>query len=267
MTPGLHYDIPDAAYQVRRRGLLRKSNIPHIRRTGAHYLAHLAEEDKETDAKRLGRALHCAAFEPSRHLREYAVLPDFGDLRKAANKAARTDWINDSEGLVVLKEAEADTVAHMVAALRAHPLARPLLAGGHPEVSAYWTDPETGVDCAARADYWIPDRRILVDLKSAEDASREGFAKAIGKYGYHLQESHYRSGWEALGETVEHFLFVAVEKTPPYGVAVYPLGRAGVARADLQVRDALAKMAECVRTDEWPCYPLTIEPVDVPPWA
>src|SRR5690606_1095926 len=104
-------------------------------------------------------------------------------------------------------------------------------------------------------------------VKSCLDASEDAFRRDVAKYRYHVQDALYRAGFDAAGESVQHFVFIACEKTPPYAVAVYSLDAEGVGKGYSLARRDMATMAECLRTGEWPGYPVGIQTITLPPWA
>jgi len=150
-----------------------------------------------------------------------------------------------------------------------------LFSEGHAEVSLFHQDPETGVLCKGRLD-WLPDKRgILIDLKTAQDASYESFARDAAKYGYHLQDALYGrlASW-ALGGPIRPMLFVVAQTEPPYEVAFYELD--GVARTAgwQKIRHALDIWRRCERTGQWPGIgwdwdrkAYTIQTLSLPKWA
>jgi hypothetical protein len=74
-------------------------------------------------------------------------------------------------------------------------------------------------------------------------------------------------GARALGLPTEHFIFVAVEKAAPYGVGVYTIRASDVEKGRESIRDDLETMAGCLKSGVWPCYPVRIQELDLPPWA
>ena len=68
---------------------------------------------------------------------------------------------------------------------------------------------------------------LIVDLKTTMDASPDAFARTAANFNYPLQAAYYVDGLQAAGiaspDAVTSFVFLVVEKTPPYGVAVYTL--------------------------------------------
>jgi hypothetical protein len=102
-----------------------------------------------------------------------------------------------------------------------------------------------------------------VDLKTTTDASPAAFARSVATFRYHVQASHYLSGLHGA----ERFVFIAVEKTAPYAVAVYELDAAAMAAGDeLRQRD-MRMIADCRATGEWPGYSDDCQTLSLPKWA
>lgn len=177
-------------------------------------------------------------------------------------------------GGIPLKQAEFDQVTAMAAALRAHPLAGPLLAPGTglAEQSLYWTDPATGVRCRVRPDWLkqLPGLTLAVDYKSCADASPTAVSRSIRDYSYHQQDALYIDGIQAvLAPEQVRFVFVFQAKTAPYLITVRELHQQdrdiGRARNDR----ALRLYAECESTGIWPDWtgPTTeIPQIGMPSW-
>jgi PDDEXK-like domain of unknown function (DUF3799) len=239
---GLHEGVPEAIYHAKVLGLASKHALDLVEPAPAKYRAWIdADEDIPTPAMQFGKDFHAAALEP--HLYRPSE----------TTKAARDN---------------AEKIAGMVAALRAHPIAGALLARGRPEVTARWRDPATGIECKARADLWIPELATIADLKSCADASPEEFARSVANYGYHAQEAMYRDGFGiASGAPVRSFVFIACEKAPPFLVAVYMLDEPAVLRGGRAIGAALERLRECLETDTWPGLPASIQTIDLPRWA
>lgn len=190
----------------------------------------------------------------------------------ASNGAASTKlakafegWAR-AQGLVPLKRAEAAEVDAMAEAVLSHPTARVLLEQeGNPEASVFGTDPETGVECRARFDFL---GRVGVDLKTFHGAATAvKFAKAVADHGYHVQGAHYDDTLQFVGEQIDAFAFIVVEKEPPYLVAVFVLDEdyreIGTARAK-RARELFAASRD---SGVWPGYPSQIQIARPPQWA
>jgi len=219
-------------------------------------LAHVPMPDAPNLA--LGRAVHCAVLEPVEFVVRYRV---FGSSR--STKAEREQF--GAEHVTGLTPDSYDEVKAMAASVHRHPSASLLLAFGEAEVSLVWTDEETGLRCKARVD-WLGEI-AAVDLKTTKDASPSGFARAVANYRYHVQQSHYLAGCEALGLPASDFVFVAVEKTEPYPVACYQLSDAAAGTGHRLWRRDLTAFADCKKSGRWPAYSDEIEVLHLPAWA
>jgi hypothetical protein len=195
---------------------------------------------------------------------------DAGDWRTKEARTARDDAY--ALGRVPLLPKDVAQVEAMVRAFRDHPLSA-LIDHGHgaAEVSMFWRDEPTGIDLRCRVD-WLPDvvddRLVIVDLKTADDASPAGFAKAAASYGYHGQDDWYRAGARALGLHPEpRFVFAVIETSPPYLVAAYEIDMLGKAKGSQDNRRAINTYATCLETGEWPGYSPNVELLTLPGWA
>ncbi|WOH61951.1 PD-(D/E)XK nuclease-like domain-containing protein [Bradyrhizobium sp. BWC-3-1] len=184
----------------------------------------------------------------------------------------KDEWLQNNGHRNVLEPEQWDQLMNMRDAVMAHPIARAvLLKPGKAERSVYWVDPETGELCRCRPDWWTDDD-IVLDVKSTEDASLEGFSKSIANFGYDTQDAFYHDGCEAVGRPLRAFLFLACEKTArvvdgkPLGVAVYCLDEAGRELGRAKNRAALATYAECKRTKIWPGYSEKVQTISLPQW-
>ena len=280
LADGLHPKISDAVYHEHLPALVSSTAIGHVLRTPAHYKAWLdeTEDDDTSKARRFGRAFHCCTLEPEVFTKKYAVEPDFGSCRKndadgttteqgKVNKDRRDRWRAEHAFAELVTANDWTAITGMARALREHPIAGKMLTGGESELTALWTDEETGLRSKARADYHRADLRTIFDLKTATDASFDEFQRSVGKHGYHRQRVHYGDGFAALGAPIDNFVFIVVEKTPPYAVALYVLDAAAVARARIDVATAKTQLAECIRMNEFPAYSPSIQTMSLPKWA
>jgi exodeoxyribonuclease VIII len=265
---GSHEHFDEAVYHRRELGVASKSALDLIRQSPAHYHAWVTHElqDEDTKALRFGRLFHTAVLEPAKFERIYVAAPDFGDMRFKVNKEKLAEWKMENQGKTPVDFDEFESVRRMADAIRKHPLASRLLDDGKSEVTLRWEDEETGLQCKGRMDF-VRVGDVVVDLKSTQNAKAEAFRKSCANFGYHRQEAFYRQGRQAIGQETRGFLFVAVETTAPFAVATYSLKSDAVEKGERSIREDLEVMAQCLKTNEWPGYPVRLQELDLPPWA
>lgn len=269
LGPGLYPDVPASDYHVRILGLASNSALLQVERAPRVYRAWVEGQipDRDTEALFFGKALHCAVFEEDAFVRDYVVMPDFGDCRFKGPKAERDAWRKENRGKLVLSPEDATRIAGMRAALYRDEMAGPIIrAAGHNEITCRWRDPETDLQCKARGDRWAPSLRALADLKSCDDARGAAFRRSCEVYGYDKQEAFYRRGWGLVDEPIESFPFIACEKAYPHLVAVYEIDPKSIEEADEANRANLRLLADCLAKNEWPGLPARIQTLHLRPW-
>ena len=182
---------------------------------------------------------------------------------KTAQEARRESYANNR---VPMLAADYERAARAAVAVQSHATASPLFHGGSAEVSLFWTDEDTGVECRGRLDYLRPDG--IVDLKTTSDANPATFDRAVAKFGYDLQTAWYRGGYEVIAGERMRFVHVLVETEAPHAVSVVELDEEALHIGALKAARAREIYAECTRTGQWPGYdPTVIHPVGLPQWA
>jgi len=266
-APGIYPDIPAEVYHRKELGVVNKGALDRLALTPAHYKAWTDGADQpETPALVFGSALHALVLEPGLFAKEWALRPDFGDLRTKKAREARDVWTSEHPGVRTIAAEDWTKLHAMRDAVMRHPVAGKFMEGGQSEQTLIWTDPRTGLLCKARVDKSRPDLGIFGDLKSTDDASPQGFSRSIARYRYHVQDAHYTAGGDVLG-IGDRFVFVAVEKAEPYCVGVYMLDNESALRGDeLRARE-MDTLNDCLRTDTWPGYADEVTTLALPNWA
>ena len=260
---GLHPadTLSNAAYHA--LDAVGKSDLDKIARSPLHWKY---AEREETAAMRIGSAVHCAVLEPARFAVDYAVAPE-GDKRTKAGKEQWAAFEEENAGKTVLTFDDGVLCAHIAESVQSHPRAKALLQSGQPEASLLWSDSEFNVRCRARVD-WLREDGMLIDLKTTQDASSAAFAKSCANFRYHVQAAWYLDAYQAAtGDLPGGFIFIAVEKTPPYAVALYELDGEAIDLGRFLARRDLARYANAREFDLWPGYSDTIQPLSLPKWA
>jgi exodeoxyribonuclease VIII len=63
----------------------------------------------------------------------------------------------------------------------------------------------------------------IIDLKTSNDASEEGFARSIANFRYHVQDAWYTKGVQVATRKHPTFVFLVVENVLPFSIAIYVL--------------------------------------------
>jgi len=247
------------------------SGLVRVIRSPAHFQHYVTNPFQPTPAMEFGTAVHTAVLEPERFMASYAVTPKF-DRRTKTGKEEAALWDAENAGKIALTADQWDSIGRMKANLEAHAGAELLFSEGHAELSAFTTDPETGIEVKCRPDWIRVDEEVvsIVDLKTACEAGREAFARSIANFGYDVQAALYTDIIRAVtGKKEVAFFFAVVEKDAPHAVAVYRASDELVEVGREKYRGALQLLKWCRENQQWPGYQPRgeIESIDLPPWA
>lgn len=158
----------------------------------------------------------------------------------------------EHDGKILLLASEYEPMRMWFNAVRSHPKARLILfqSKGENEYTITWTCKETGVRRRCRMDRLIPGK-LIGDLKTARDCSPQWFSRHAYEHGYHRQVAFYQDGTEALCGKRLSFVFIVVEKDPPYRCECFELDEQFVEQGRNENRRALHRLAECQKTGYW----------------
>jgi len=237
---------------------ISKSGLDLLDLSPAHFQAGSTYNRKQSPALQIGSAVHCAVLEPEEFGNRYA-LADY-DRRTKEGKAAHVEMLD--RGIEGLNSDMYMQVIGMQKSVLNHPVAKELLQGGDAEVSCFQT--VDGIHVKARADYLRKDG-IIVDLKTTEDASPLEFAKSVLRYKYYRQAAWYTELFNREMD-VNDFIFVVVEKSPPYAVAIYTLDSEAIEKGQQDCDRLFALYKHCLENDEWPGYSQEIQTLSLPKW-
>jgi hypothetical protein len=232
-------------------------------------LKRLPQED--TAAFLFGRAFHCLLLEgPETFNTLFAVIPEEINKRTKEGKATLEAFEKENAEKDLIEKEDYEQMIEMVNAVIRHPFAAKVLKEGRSEQSVFWADKETGLYCKCRPDR-IPEGEhgVILDVKTSRDATQAAFTKSIASFGYHRQASFYIDGFNAVSNAkVDAFIFIAVEKEPPYVVGCYTLSDIDLDVGRVRYRELMEKEKECQDKGEWPNYESEgLIEVNLPMWA
>lgn len=256
LPDGFYPDLDFSTYLA--QGRLSKSVLLAHRKSGAHAKYAMTATTEPTAAMRAGTLAHTLILEPGTFVNRYAVGPC--DDRRLK---AWTEWAKDlserwdMRERITPKEYEAGKA--MTRWMETMPKLSALVWwGGMVEASVLWTDDDgedTPLAFRARPDKLIPDRRLLLDLKTTTDLSDRAIARKIHDLGYHIQAALYSEGLAGtdFGPPERHAI-LWVETNPPYSARCTVLTEAWMDLAYSELAYLKAQHRACVKSGKWPGY-------------
>lgn len=273
-------DLDPALYHAD-RGALSSTGLRKLIKSPAKFKSYWQGElsDEVTDAMHFGTLAHTAILEPKRFMEGYQLIPEFwGYTAKGERTTSRNcKEVKDKEamfyatlpkGTIAVEQEEYNNLTGMMGAILDHKDACVALTNGKPELSGWYVDKETGLLCRIRPDFLHFNGRTLVDVKTTKDCEAFSFARDIYSHGYHIQLAMYAAGCEAItGVKVKFPTIIAIEKQPPFEVAVYVLDDAAMDLGEAMYRRGLRRLKEALTTGVWPKYQSQAQNISLPGYA
>jgi len=232
-----------------------QSVLKHILQSPAHYQCAKTRRFSPTPVMELGTAVHCKALEGDEEFeKRYVMKPEGLSLTTKEGKA----WRAQQEGRTPLSRTDAlrswDAVHGMTESLRRLEWFDPAQPDYHKynEVSIYWRQQD--IECKARVDrlLLLPDRAVVLDLKTTDCADPDVFQKKIfGGLNYLFQSGWYSEGVAACYDLPTEFVFVAIEREAPYNCSVISLDAAAVEESYRQTGEARMRLRRCLEENRW----------------
>lgn len=185
-------DIDDPGYF--RLKSIDQSQLKQFLKNPADWAYHRLNDDhKPTDAMKFGTAFHAYLLGTS----DVVSLPEGESFRSKDNQKWRNEQLeagniivsyNDMQLLKRMKEGIEQT-----SLMPEYPDYMEIIEQGTKEQCIEWKDRQTGLMLKAKPDLIPAGTDYLVDLKTAQKADAESFAKEVINYGYHIQTVFYRA--------------------------------------------------------------------------
>lgn len=185
-------DIDDPGYF--RLKSIDQSQLKQFLKNPADWAYHRLNDDhKPTDAMKFGTAFHAYLLGTS----DVVSLPEGESFRSKDNQKWRDEQLeagniivsyNDMQLLKRMKEGIEQT-----SLMPEYPDYMEIIEQGTKEQCIEWKDRQTGLMLKAKPDLIPVGTNYLVDLKTAQKADAESFAKEVINYGYHIQTVFYRA--------------------------------------------------------------------------
>lgn len=202
-------------------------------------------EQEDTDDLLLGRAIHCMLFEPGDFERRYVAWEE-GRARRGKDYEA---FRRDNWGKEVLSHSQLETAEAAALEFVADPIVKDLISSGRSEVTAFKV--VSGIQCRGRLD-WIATGRCIVDLKTSKDISPRAFGYDFYKYHYDIKLGLYRRWLSQLTGRSWPVMLIALEKKPPYEIAVIPIQDAVLDYGAEKGLKIIKRVRQCIESGSWP---------------
>lgn len=246
---------------------LSNSSLSVLKRSPTEFHARFIAKTlktEETDAMRLGSAVHMLALEPERFDEQYWIStgpinastgkPYGRDTKKFADWLAKVES-NDKRKLILQDEfAESIEIAK---AFQSHPYLLSVMASGAEKIyergyeMSYLVEAQDPIRLKCKPDCVMPSFGLIIDLKTTSDPHPDSWRWSAEEYGYHRQAAIYLQAMEAFYGKPFRFLFGVVRSKAPYEVGVYELDEDSIHRGWAQVEILIAEYARRKRDDDW----------------
>ena len=253
--------ITNAEYHGRKTHL-SSTNIRTFKKNRKQFEYSLTHElVKQTKAMADGTAVHSFFLERDSFNADYVTKP--ADIK--LNTKVGKEWAQEHQGKIIIDSEFSNNLLEMEKSFMDSPAKLIYDNKGQTELSYFWDDLVL-VRGKCRPDWISDDGNIVVDVKTTIDASPKGLQKSISNWGYHLQLGWYLRGLRKLGLPAKEFIFIAIEKTPPFCVGVYSADQNMINFAMKEIDQLMPEIQTAMMSNEFPDYTPEITSIGLPPW-
>lgn len=227
---------------------IRRSELARMRESPEKFKYYLENPEAPTPALIFGQVFHAMALQPETVDKEFAVAP-IVDRRTKAGREALAAFEQENADKTIVTAEMYQQATEMTEALYRNSYAKKLLQGDK-ETPFFWTDDLTGEECKCRTDCLTETAKnlVIVDLKTTDNAETEAFTRSMIKYQYDLQVAMYSEGVKANTGRQPIFVFIAIEKKPPYAVNILQCDELIYRRGYDLFREYIGLYHECKET-------------------
>jgi hypothetical protein len=264
------------------RGFLSSSGLKTLLMKSPAHFKHEwlrgSDGEEENEHFRYGTICHMAILEPDKFKSSFVLEPEFVGPTKdgrmsTQSKAAReqkAQWYADlPKDKIVVTAEDRDKITGTINSILNHDKAAKVIKGAQVEMSGFFREPSTGILCRIRPDILHVGKKVLVDLKTTQNASPRIFASQIAKFGYHISLAFYSIGIkEITGSEPDICALLAVEKEAPFVCSLFTVDKQSLQTAKAWVYHGLSILKSCIEKDKWPSYQSgNAEEISIPEWS
>lgn len=217
------HGMPDAEYRKLAR-LSKHDSDEYVRNPFAYFKRKEAGYHREpTEAMKLGTALHMKVLEPELFEQTYVAVPESIKVRRGKEWDA---FVQANEGKECLRLSQYVQISAMASALTSFEPNKPIFEATPREWREVVLLSELlDIPIKSKVDMICPEKGIIVDVKTASDASPEAFARQCAEFAYDVQAAWYAMNAEANGLNIKQICFFVVENEFPYVTGTYTFDR------------------------------------------
>lgn len=266
---------------------ISKSGLTLLKQSPAHF--KYGEPPAETPDMLFGRMYHCFILQPEKFEKEYFILEEeeiINSLLLKGFKSPRSTgeykaWMKDIEekasGKTIISKADFERLKEMRERLMEHPYTKMLLSSGIAEQGIMGKIQTSVGEIGVK---FIPDqrndkKRIILELKTARNASRKEFPKEAVKHDYHIQAAMYSDLMELFygDNRPVKFFFIVQEKEKPYAFNLFEPSAQFIQQGRYEYQLLMQLYKYCLDNDYWPGYQVFcsnkygIEEMKLPSWG
>ena len=237
--------------EYRQHPAISRSELFKISESPEKFKYYREHPEDPTPALVFGQLFHAIALQPETVWEQFAVMPNV-DRRTKAGKEAFAEFEAQADGKTIVPVDMVEQASAMCDALNKNEFVKKLLKG-EKEKPFFWVDDMTNEQCKCRVDCLseVGENLIIVDLKSTDNAETEAFMRSAIKYGYDLQSAMYSEGVKVNTGREPLFVFIAIEKKPPYAINILQADKLLIRRGYDLFRECLGTYSECKKTGVW----------------
>lgn len=218
------------------------SSLKEFSRSPAHYAAYIAGEKKQTPAMLLGRLVHAMIPTPGTASSEYVRVPEI-NRRTNEGKAQYAEILARSEGKALIDDEQWAQAEAMSEAVRTNSASKEILMRITQTEKKFNVEID-GLPFVGYIDAVGDD--LIAEIKTTTNSSPEAFARDAFSSMYHLQAAIYMQAEKQRGRRPD-FYYIAVEKTPPYGVSVMKATDAYIQCGEVELARLLPMFKMCLK--------------------
>ncbi len=232
---------------------LRSSDLSKLLRSPLHFSM---KQPFTSPALQMGSLIHLMTLTPGDVCHRVKVLSS-----STRTKAGKEELATLGKDMLGVTQEDFDKASAISNAVLSHPIAAKALTNGVAEIAGVFNGMKI------KPDYRRFDG-IICDLKTTLDASQAGFAKSVVNYNYAMQAAYYLDLANNICKTNYHtWLWIAVEKEPPYAVAVYAADKETLEFGRTRYKRALDIYNAAKASGQWVGYPEVVTTLKLPPWG